>query len=87
MTVYKVEGETNTDDLSPATHATTRPDIPLHATALLETRMPGGLTLIAQLKAKGHPVGDVVGTGSPSKIVLVPGILVLTRHPERMTRA
>ncbi|MFZ9849560.1 MAG: aconitate hydratase B, partial [Vulcanococcus sp.] len=43
VTVFKVEGETNTDDLSPATHATTRPDIPLHATAMLETRMPGGL--------------------------------------------
>ena len=49
VTVFKVEGETNTDDLSPATHATTRPDIPLHATAMLETRMPGGLELITQL--------------------------------------
>ena len=70
VTVFKVEGETNTDDLSPATHATTRPDIPLHATAMLETRMPGGLELIAQLKGKGHPVayvGDVVGTGSSRK--------------------
>ena len=70
VTVFKVEGETNTDDLSPATHATTRPDIPLHATAMLETRMPGGLDLIAELKKKGHPVayvGDVVGTGSSSK--------------------
>jgi aconitate hydratase 2/2-methylisocitrate dehydratase len=70
VTVFKVEGETNTDDLSPATHATTRPDIPLHAMAMLETRMPGGLELIAQLKAKGHPVayvGDVVGTGSSRK--------------------
>ncbi len=70
VTVFKVEGETNTDDLSPATHATTRPDIPLHATAMLETRMPGGLELIAQLKLKGHPVayvGDVVGTGSSRK--------------------
>ena len=70
VTVFKVEGETNTDDLSPATHATTRPDIPLHATAMLETRMPGGLELIAQLKTKGHPVayvGDVVGTGSSRK--------------------
>jgi len=70
VTVFKVEGETNTDDLSPATHATTRPDIPLHATAMLETRMPGGLDLIAQLKGKGHPVayvGDVVGTGSSRK--------------------
>jgi len=70
VTVFKVEGETNTDDLSPATHATTRPDIPLHAQAMLETRMPGGLELIAQLKEKGHPVayvGDVVGTGSSRK--------------------
>ena len=70
VTVFKVEGETNTDDLSPATHATTRPDIPLHANAMLETRMPGGLALIQELKAKGHPVayvGDVVGTGSSRK--------------------
>jgi aconitate hydratase 2/2-methylisocitrate dehydratase len=70
VTVFKVEGETNTDDLSPATHATTRPDIPLHAMAMLETRQPGGLEQIAQLKQKGHPVayvGDVVGTGSSRK--------------------
>jgi aconitate hydratase 2/2-methylisocitrate dehydratase len=70
VTVFKVEGETNTDDLSPATHATTRPDIPLHANAMLETRMPGGLELIRSLKGKGHPVayvGDVVGTGSSRK--------------------
>jgi len=70
VTVFKVEGETNTDDLSPATHATTRPDIPLHAMAMLETRMPEGLALIASLKQKGHPVayvGDVVGTGSSRK--------------------
>ncbi|MDP6322244.1 MAG: bifunctional aconitate hydratase 2/2-methylisocitrate dehydratase, partial [Prochlorococcaceae cyanobacterium ETNP14_MAG_5] len=68
--VFKVEGETNTDDLSPATHATTRPDIPLHALAMLETRDPNGLATIAQLKLKGHPVafvGDVVGTGSSRK--------------------
>ena len=52
VTVFKVPGETNTDDLSPATHATTRPDIPLHAMAMLETRMPEGLGLIAELKAK-----------------------------------
>ncbi|MEB3332488.1 MAG: aconitate hydratase B, partial [Synechococcaceae cyanobacterium] len=70
VTVFKVEGETNTDDLSPATHATTRPDIPLHAQAMLETRMPGGLEQIAELKARGHAVayvGDVVGTGSSRK--------------------
>ena len=70
VTVFKVEGETNTDDLSPATHATTRPDIPLHANAMLETRMSGGLELIRNLKGQGHPVayvGDVVGTGSSRK--------------------
>ncbi len=70
VTVFKVPGETNTDDLSPATHATTRPDIPLHALAMLESRMPGGLETIAELKKKGHPVayvGDVVGTGSSRK--------------------
>lgn len=70
VTVFKILGETNTDDLSPAPHATTRPDIPLHALAMLESRMPGGLETIAQLKQKGHPVayvGDVVGTGSSRK--------------------
>ena len=70
VTVFKVPGETNTDDLSPATHATTRPDIPLHALAMLESRMSGGIATIAQLKDKGHPVayvGDVVGTGSSRK--------------------
>ncbi|EFA72366.1 Aconitate hydratase 2 [Raphidiopsis brookii D9] len=70
VTVFKVPGETNTDDLSPATHATTRPDIPLHALAMLETRQPGSLETIAQLKQTGYPiayVGDVVGTGSSRK--------------------
>ena len=70
VTVFKVSGETNTDDLSPATHATTRPDIPLHGLAMLEARMPEGLDTIAKLKEKGHPVayvGDVVGTGSSRK--------------------
>ncbi|MFQ3619216.1 MAG: bifunctional aconitate hydratase 2/2-methylisocitrate dehydratase [Cyanobacteriota bacterium] len=70
VTVFKVPGETNTDDLSPAPHATTRPDIPLHATVMLETRQPGSLETIAELKKKGHPVayvGDVVGTGSSRK--------------------
>lgn len=70
VSVFKVPGETNTDDLSPATHATTRPDIPLHALAMLETRLPGSLSAIAALKQKGHPVayiGDVVGTGSSRK--------------------
>ncbi|PLZ98885.1 bifunctional aconitate hydratase 2/2-methylisocitrate dehydratase [Fischerella thermalis CCMEE 5268] len=70
VTVFKVPGETNTDDLSPATQATTRPDIPLHALAMLESRMPGALDTIAKLKEKGYPVayvGDVVGTGSSRK--------------------
>jgi aconitate hydratase 2/2-methylisocitrate dehydratase len=70
VTVLKVPGETNTDDLSPAVHATTRPDIPLHALAMLESRLPGALDTIAELKQKGHPVayvGDVVGTGSSRK--------------------
>ncbi|MBP0030485.1 bifunctional aconitate hydratase 2/2-methylisocitrate dehydratase [Roseofilum sp. Guam] len=70
VTVFKVPGETNTDDLSPAPHATTRPDIPLHALAMLESRMPEGLETIAKLKENGHPVayvGDVVGTGSSRK--------------------
>ncbi len=70
VTVFKVAGETNTDDLSPATHATTRPDIPLHAQAILEAKMPGALGTLADCKAKGYPVayvGDVVGTGSSRK--------------------
>ncbi|MBF2001563.1 MAG: bifunctional aconitate hydratase 2/2-methylisocitrate dehydratase [Synechococcales cyanobacterium M58_A2018_015] len=70
VTVFKVPGETNTDDLSPAPHATTRPDIPLHALAMLETRMPGALQTLAELKQQGYPVayvGDVVGTGSSRK--------------------
>lgn len=70
VVVFKVPGETNTDDLSPATHATTRPDIPLHALAMLETRFPEGLALLADLEKTGYPiayVGDVVGTGSSRK--------------------
>lgn len=70
VTVFKVPGETNTDDLSPAPHATTRPDIPLHALVMLESKMPEGLELLAKLKQKGHAiayVGDVVGTGSSRK--------------------
>jgi aconitate hydratase 2/2-methylisocitrate dehydratase len=70
VTVFKVPGETNTDDLSPAPHATTRPDIPLHALVMLESKMPEGIETIAQLKQKGYPVayvGDVVGTGSSRK--------------------
>lgn len=70
LTIFKVAGEINTDDLSPAVHATTRPDIPLHAQAMLESRQPGSLDTIAALKAQGRPVafaGDVVGTGSSRK--------------------
>jgi len=70
VTVFNVPGETNTDDLSPAPHATTRPDIPLHSLAMLESKMPDGLETIVKLKEKGHPVayvGDVVGTGSSRK--------------------
>lgn len=73
VTVFKVTGETNTDDLSPAPDAWSRPDIPLHAKAML--KMPrDGITnaeaQIAELKQKGFPVayvGDVVGTGSSRK--------------------
>ena len=70
VTVYKVPGETNTDDLSPATEAWSRPDIPLHAKSMLATKMENPLETIEALKSKGHPiayVGDVVGTGSSRK--------------------
>jgi aconitate hydratase 2/2-methylisocitrate dehydratase len=70
LTVYKIPGETNTDDLSPATVAFTRADVPLHATAMLQSRMEDPLNKMIELKEKGHPlayVGDVVGTGSSRK--------------------
>jgi aconitate hydratase 2/2-methylisocitrate dehydratase len=74
LSVFKVPGETNTDDLSPAPDAWSRPDIPLHALAMLKNPRPGlvdkPLEAIAELKKKGHPVayvGDVVGTGSSRK--------------------
>ncbi|MDP1610020.1 MAG: bifunctional aconitate hydratase 2/2-methylisocitrate dehydratase [Sulfuritalea sp.] len=80
VTVFKVGGETNTDDLSPATDAWSRPDIPLHALGMLknaragiEPDAPGKLgpvKLLQSLRAKGHLVayvGDVVGTGSSRK--------------------
>ncbi|SMB27042.1 aconitate hydratase 2 [Sterolibacterium denitrificans] len=80
LTVFKVSGETNTDDLSPAPDAWSRPDIPLHALAMLknprpgiEADEPGKIGPIKQLdglKAKGNLiayVGDVVGTGSSRK--------------------
>ncbi len=80
VTVFKVAGETNTDDLSPAPDAWSRPDIPLHAMAMLKMERDditpekqgevGPMNLIDSLKEKGHPlayVGDVVGTGSSRK--------------------
>ena len=80
LTVFKVPGETNTDDLSPAPDAWSRPDIPLHALAMLkmardgiepvEPGVTGPLKQIEEMKAKGLPVayvGDVVGTGSSRK--------------------
>lgn len=70
VTVFKVPGETNTDDLSPASQAFTRSDIPLHAQSMLTVRQPGSLETIEELKKKGHTVayvGDVVGTGSSRK--------------------
>ena len=70
LTVFKVPGETNTDDLSPATEAWSRPDIPLHAKAMLVSKMAKPIEQIEALKQKGHPlayVGDVVGTGSSRK--------------------
>jgi len=70
VTVFKVPGETNTDDLSPASEAFTRSDIPLHANSMLTAKMDDPIETIKQLKQKGHPVayvGDVVGTGSSRK--------------------
>ncbi|AMG32128.1 bifunctional aconitate hydratase 2/2-methylisocitrate dehydratase [Grimontia hollisae] len=80
LTVFKVTGETNTDDLSPAPDAWSRPDIPLHALAMLKNEreginpdqagVVGPIKQIEALKEKGHQlayVGDVVGTGSSRK--------------------
>ncbi|MDP4912066.1 MAG: aconitate hydratase B, partial [Pseudomonadales bacterium] len=70
VTVFKVDGETNTDDLSPAGDAWSRPDIPLHALAMLQKTMENPIQTIEQLKQTGNPiayVGDVVGTGSSRK--------------------
>nr|WP_283108349.1 bifunctional aconitate hydratase 2/2-methylisocitrate dehydratase [Shewanella electrodiphila] len=80
LTVFKVSGETNTDDLSPAPDAWSRPDIPLHALAMLKNAREGivpdaagtvgPIKEIEELKTKGNPlvyVGDVVGTGSSRK--------------------
>ena len=68
--VYKVDGEINTDDFSPAGDAWSRPDIPLHALAMGKTRFPDGNDTIAKFRADGFQVafvGDVVGTGSSRK--------------------
>jgi len=68
--VFKVPGETNTDDLSPASEASTRSDIPLHALSMLKAKMPDAIEKINELKKTGYPVafvGDVVGTGSSRK--------------------
>ena len=80
LKVFKVEGEINTDDFSPAPDAWSRPDIPLHATAMFKFKRPGiepdvegvkgPMQMIADLKAEGLPLlfaGDVVGTGSSRK--------------------
>lgn len=70
LSVFKVAGETNTDDLSPASEAFTRSDIPLHANSMLVAKMDDPINTIKKLKEKGHPiayVGDVVGTGSSRK--------------------
>ncbi|MDR9778278.1 aconitate hydratase B, partial [Rhizobium hidalgonense] len=80
VTVFKVTGETNTDDLSPAQDAWSRPDIPLHANAMLKNERDGinpekpgevgPIKQLEELKAKGNIVayvGDVVGTGSSRK--------------------
>ncbi len=70
LTVFRVPGETNTDDLSPATEAWSRPDIPVHAKSMLVKKMDKPLEKIEELKKKGLPlafVGDVVGTGSSRK--------------------
>ena len=73
LTVFKVSGEINTDDLSPAPDAWSRPDIPLHALAMFKmprTGLSDPLETIEKLKEKGNPlvfVGDVVGTGSSRK--------------------
>jgi aconitate hydratase 2/2-methylisocitrate dehydratase len=70
LKVYKVDGEINTDDFSPASDAFSRSDIPLHALTMGKTRFPDGLAKIAQFRKEGHQVafvGDVVGTGSSRK--------------------
>ncbi|MDD5616766.1 MAG: bifunctional aconitate hydratase 2/2-methylisocitrate dehydratase [Candidatus Methanoperedens sp.] len=70
VTVFKVPGEVNTDDLSPASRAASRPDIPLHALHMLENRHHNAISEIEGLKKKGHQIAfaaDVAGTGSSRK--------------------
>jgi aconitate hydratase 2/2-methylisocitrate dehydratase len=70
LKVFKVDGEINTDDFSPAGDAWSRPDIPMHALAMGKTRFKGGLETIAKFRKDGFQVafvGDVVGTGSSRK--------------------
>jgi aconitate hydratase 2/2-methylisocitrate dehydratase len=70
LKVYKVDGEINTDDFSPAADASTRPDIPLHALAMGKSLFPEGNKTIAKWREEGSKVafvGDVVGTGSSRK--------------------
>jgi aconitate hydratase 2/2-methylisocitrate dehydratase len=70
LKVFKVEGEINTDDFSPAGHAPTRPDIPVHAQSMGEKRFPGGIGVMKKFREDGHRVAfvaDVVGTGSSRK--------------------
>ncbi len=70
LKVFKVDGEINTDDFSPAGDAPTRPDIPVHAQSMGRTRFPGGTETMKKFREEGHRVafvGDVVGTGSSRK--------------------
>ncbi|MEN8119857.1 MAG: bifunctional aconitate hydratase 2/2-methylisocitrate dehydratase [Bacteroidota bacterium] len=70
LKAYKVDGETNTDDFSPASDASTRSDIPLHSLSLGQTGFTDGIKTIAEWRKQGHKVafiGDVVGTGSSRK--------------------
>ncbi len=70
VVVFKIPGEVNTDDLSPASRAGSRADIPLHALSMLEARYPNAIAEIKDLKNKGYHVAfaaDVVGTGSSRK--------------------
>ena len=92
LSIFKVSGEINTDDLSPAQDAWSRPDIPLHSLSMLkvprtdnEPDLPyetGPIKQISEIKDKGYPVafvGDIVGTGSSRKsaTIVCYGILVI----------